>query len=83
MLNIELAVLQSIDQEQWWTASEISEKTRVQELFAVEVLKDLSLNGMIETRFTSGVNNSDKKTVQWRSKDLAISNYLKSGLPCY
>jgi predicted transcriptional regulator len=78
MLNIELAVLQNLDHDKWWSLSEISEKTRIQETTAKEALQELDLNGIVESRTHSVVNHS---SMEWRSTTDSISNYLQGKVP--
>ena len=78
MLNIELAVLQTLDHDKWWSLSEISEKTRIQETTAKEALQELDQNGIVESRTHSVVNHS---SMEWRSTNDSISNYLQGKVP--
>ncbi len=81
MLNIELAVLQTLDREDWWTLSEISEKTKIQEQSAEEVLNELDRHGIIESRTTTSSNDSEFTGVEWRSQDNSLETYLKEITP--
>ena len=77
MLNIELAVLQTLDQEKWWSLSEISARTQIQERAAAEVLQELDQNGIVESRTTSTGSR-----VEWRSMDDSLTSYLEGKVPC-
>ena len=81
MLNLELAVLQTMDQYDWWTVDEISSKTRIQEEAAERVLKELSENGIVESRKTTFGSESGLNVVEWRSHDQSLENYLKQIVP--
>ena len=76
MLNIELAVLQNLEQEEWATLSEISAQTRIQEQAAEQALKILDRNGVVESRAIDGANNTE-----WRRFDDSLDNYLQSIFP--
>ena len=82
MLNIELAILQTIEEDEWWTAGEISAKTNVIEPFTEETLKNLYISGVVEARQTKDTDGRSN-VIKWRGKDEAVSNYLKRGIPCY
>ena len=77
MLNIELAVLQTLDQEKWWSLSEISALTNLQEQAAAEVLHDLDQNGIVESR-----KKSTRSGIEWRSMDNSLDIYLEGKVPC-
>ena len=77
MFNIELAVLQTLDQEKWSSLSEISELTNIQERAAAEVLHDLDQNGIVESR-----KKSTRSGVEWRSMDNSLNIYLEGKVPC-
>ncbi len=77
MFNIELAVLQTLDQEKWSSLSEISELTNIQERAAAEVLHDLDQNGIVESR-----KKSTQSGVEWRSMDNSLNIYLEGKVPC-
>ena len=77
MLNIELAVLQTLDHEKWWSLSEISARTRIQEQAAAEALHDLGQNGIVESR-----TKSTDSGVEWRSMDNSLTSYLEGKVPC-
>ena len=81
MLNIELAVLQTMDQYDWWTVDEISNKTRIQEEAAEQVLKELNENGIVESRKTTFGSESGLDVIEWRSHDRSLENYLKQIVP--
>ena len=76
MLNIELAVLQNLEQEEWATLSEISAQTRIQEQAAEQALKMLDRNGVVESRPIDGANDTE-----WRRLDDSLDNYLQSIVP--
>ncbi len=80
MLNIELAVLQTLDHEKWWSLSEISARTKIQEQSAAEALRELNQSGIVESR-TNTVDSSTPSAVEWRSHDNAITNYLEGKVP--
>jgi len=77
MLNIELAVLQTLDQEKWWSLSEISADTNIQEQAAAEVLHELDQNGIVESR-----KRSPRSGIEWRSMDNSLNIYLEGKVPC-
>lgn len=81
MLNIELAVLQTLDQEDWWTTSEISERTRIQEQSAADALYDPNKSGIVEARATGEGSDSRPEIMEWRSPDHTLENYLKDMVP--
>ena len=76
MLNLELAVLQTLEQEKWATLSEISAKTRIQEQTAEQMLRELNRNGMVESRpsVRAGIT-------QWRGRSDSIESYLQDKVP--
>ena len=76
MLNIELAVLQNLEQEEWATLSEISAQTRIQERAAEQALQVLGRNGVVESRPSDGANDTE-----WRRLDDSLDNYLQSIVP--
>ena len=80
MLNIELAVLQTLDHEEWWSLSEISARTKIQEQSAAEALRELNQSGIVESRIHT-VDSSTPSAVEWRSLDNAITNYLEGKVP--
>ena len=83
MINIELAVLQTMDQYDWWTVDEISHKSRIQEESAEKVLKELNANGIVESRKTVFGSESGLDVVEWRSYNESLENYLKEIVPAY
>ena len=81
MLNIELAVLQTLDHDKWWNLREISARTRIQEQAAAEVLQELNNNGIVESRTNSMINNPRSETLEWRSMGDSINSYLEGKIP--
>ena len=81
MLNIELAVLQNLEQEEWVTLSEISAQTRIQEQAAEQALQVLNRNGIVESRQSNIKNEGGAKDTQWRRLDDSLDNYLETIVP--
>ena len=82
MLNIELAVLQTLEQDQWSTLSEISAQTRIQEQAAADALRVLNKNGIVESRMSNLTDRQGANDTQWRSLDNSLDNYLQAIVPC-
>ena len=83
MLNIELAVLQTLDQSEWWTLTEISAQSRIQEQAAEEALQDLNDSGIVESRQKLAVNGQGPAIVEWRSLEDSLLTYLQQKVPNY
>ena len=81
MLNVELAVLQTLDHTDWWTLSQISARTQLQEQTAAEALQELNQNGIVETRTVDASNDAQLSSTEWRSMDDSLSNYLEGKIP--
>ena len=81
MLNIELAVLQNLEQEEWATLSEISAQTKIQEQAAEQALKVLNRNGIVESRPSNITTRDGANDTQWRRLDKSLDNYLETIVP--
>ena len=81
MLNIELAVLQNLEQEEWATLSEISAQTRIQERAAEQALQVLGRNGVVESRPSTITSSDGANDTEWRRLDDSLDNYLQSIVP--
>lgn len=78
MLNIELAVLQTPDHKKWWSLSEISTRTQIQEQAAADALRGLNQSDIVESRIHSVTDTED---FEWRCSNNSIKNYLEGKVP--
>ena len=83
MLNVKLSVLQTLDQREWRTTSEISEQTRIQKGVAERALSDLNENGIVETRESGMFSESGFSSLEWRSIEGSLSAFLEANVPSY
>lgn len=83
MLNIELAVLQTLDQDDWKTLDEISSRTRLRQESAAEALSDLNQSGIVEFRSNLNTTQSGSEIIEWRSQQGSLETYLKQNIPSY
>jgi len=81
MLNIELAVLQNLEQEEWVTLSEISAQTRIQERAAEQALQVLNQNGVVESRQGNTTTRDGANDTEWRRLDNSLDEYLETIVP--
>ena len=83
MLNIELAVLQTLDHDDWKTLDEISSHTRLRQESAAEALSDLNQSGIVEFRSNLKTTQSGTEIIEWRSQNDSLETYLKQNIPNY